>query len=169
MKGGGTLIDEYIDKYGRRLYGLCITLCADRFDADDLYQDTWLKAYRKFNLYNTEKPFEAWVTGICVNTYRDYLRKKKIRDLFDIFDTNDEKDKFLNDIPDKVKADYTELHWAINKLPEKLRVTIILFYFYDMKEKQVAESLGIPVGTVKSRLNQAKKSLRKELSDETDL
>lgn len=72
----------------------------------------------------------------------------------------------LESVPASEKKDYTALHEAIGRLPEKLRITVILFYFHDMKENQVAESLGIPPGTVKSRLNNARKILRKELSDE---
>ena len=105
MKGGVELIDEYIEKYGRRLYGLCITLCADRFDADDLYQETWIKAYKKLHLYDEKRPFEGWLTGICVNTYRDYLRKKKLYDTFNAFGTSDEKKK-CSEWGDKILTEY---------------------------------------------------------------
>ena len=76
-EGGGRVLDEYIEKHGRRLYGLCRTLCQNPDDADDLYQETWLKAHKKFDHYNPEYEFEGWLTRICVNTYKDQLRKKK--------------------------------------------------------------------------------------------
>jgi len=53
-KGVGRVLDEYIEKYGRRLYGLCRTLCKNLGDADDLYQKTWLKVYQKLAQYNPE-------------------------------------------------------------------------------------------------------------------
>ena len=73
------MINYYIEQYGKRLYGLCMTLCASVPDADDLYQETWLKAMKKLDSYNTDKPFEPWITRIAVNTYKDMARRKKRR------------------------------------------------------------------------------------------
>ena len=55
-EGGGRVLDEYIEKHGRRLYGLCRTLCQNPVDADDLYQETWLKVHQKFNQYDPRRP-----------------------------------------------------------------------------------------------------------------
>ena len=52
------MLDNYISEYGTRLYGLCVTLCADRHNADDLYQETWLRALKRFDSYDRTKPFE---------------------------------------------------------------------------------------------------------------
>ena len=68
-------MDRYIQAHGRRLFGLCLTLCAHRQDAEDLYQDTWLKALAHFHQYDPNRPFEPWLTRICVNTYRNSLRR----------------------------------------------------------------------------------------------
>lgn len=160
------MIDQYITKFGKRLYGLCVTLCANAFDADDLYQETWLKVLRKIEQYDTSKPFEAWLTGICVNTYRDLIRHKKRSPMFDSFTSTEEKDAVFANISQPEKDDYSDLHNAVNRLPEKLRVTVILHYFHDLDEKRTAMALGIPNGTVKSRLNKAKKLLRKELDNQ---
>ncbi|MCM1544667.1 MAG: RNA polymerase sigma factor [Ruminococcus sp.] len=157
------MIDQYIYKYGKRLYGLCVTLCADAFDADDLYQETWLKALRRIEQYDPSKPFEAWLTSICVNTYRDLSRRKKRSPMFDGFTSTEDKDKAIADVSQPEKEDFSDLHDAINRLPEKLRITVILHYFHDLDEKRTAAALSIPNGTVKSRLNKAKKLLRKEL------
>lgn len=53
------MIDPYIQQYGRRLYGLCRHLCANVLDADDLYQETWMKAVKNFARYDPAKPFDA--------------------------------------------------------------------------------------------------------------
>lgn len=163
------MINEYIYKYGRRLYGLCLTLCANSHDAEDLYQDTWLKVLNSLPQYDTTKDFEPWLTAICVNTYRDMLRRFVRNPVFNLFNSNEEKAKVLNNVAAPQKDDYSDLHTAINGLPEKLRVTVILFYFQDMDITSVAQILGIPPGTVKSRLNKAKKLLKEVLTNETDL
>ena len=79
------MINDYISLYGKRLYGLCVKLCGNTVDADDLYQETWLKAYQKILQYDTVRSFEGWITGICVNTYRDLLRKQKRSPVYNQF------------------------------------------------------------------------------------
>ncbi len=162
-------IDQYIQQHGRRLFGLCMTLCADRFSAEDLYQETWLRVCRRIGQYDPRREFEPWLTGICVNAYRDELRKRKLSRLFDGFATTEEKEQTINSVEASQPEDHSDLHSAIERLPEKLRTAVILHYFHDMKHEQTAAALGIPVGTVKSRLNQAKKLLREELQYEADI
>ncbi len=163
------MLNQYIEQYGRRLYGLCMKLCKSPAEADDLYQETWLKACQKFSQYDPARPFEAWITGICVNAYRDLLRKRRRSPVFDGFSTTEEKDLIMGAVALPEKEDYSYLHTAIDRLPQKMRTTVILHYFHGLDEARTAEALGIPVGTVKSRLHQAKKKLRKELRDEFDL
>lgn len=162
------MIDQYIRQYGKRLYGLCLKLCANSFDADDLYQDTWLRVLKCIHQYDPTQPFEPWLTKICVNTYRNALRRIA-RSPFLQFRTGEEQEDFFRRIPVPEKEDYAELRQAIDGLPEKLRLTVILFYFQDMNTAAVAQTLGVPEGTVKSRLSKARKLLKEVLERETDL
>ena len=161
-------MDQYIRKYGKRLYGLCMTLCADKHEADDLYQDTWVKVLKRFDTYDPSRDFEPWLTRLCVNTYRDRLRRLS-RSPFMNFSSNETKDAFLLTATAPEKEDYSDLYAAIDQLPEKLRLTIILFYFEDMDIEKTAQTLGIPTGTVKSRLHKARIQLKEVLGRETDL
>ena len=161
-------MDQYIRKYGKRLYGLCMTLCADKHEADDLYQDTWVKVLKRFDTYDPSRDFEPWMTRLCVNTYRDRLRRLS-RSPFLNFSSNETKDAFLLTATAPEKEDYSDLYAAIDQLPEKLRLTIILFYFEDMDIEKTAQTLGIPTGTVKSRLHKARIQLKEVLGRETDL
>lgn len=163
------MLDPYIQKYGRRLYGLCLTLCANKFDADDLYQTTWLKAMEHFNQYQENLPFEPWLTRICINTYRSRLRRIARSPIFNAFRSDEEKAHVLECTPTPEPEDYSELHSAIDHLPEKLRLTVVLFYFENMDITTISTVLNIPPGTVKSRLNKARKKLKEELQDETNL
>ena len=161
-------MDQYIRKYGKRLYGLCMTLCADKHEADDLYQDTWVKVLKRFDTYDPSRDFEPWLTRLCVNTYRDRLRRLS-RSPFLNFSSNETKEAFLLTATAPEKEDYSNLYAAIDQLPEKLRLTIILFYFQDMDIEKTAQTLGIPTGTVKSRLHKARIQLKEVLGRETDL
>lgn len=162
------MVDQYIRQYGTRLYGLCLSLCANAFEADDLYQDTWLQVVKNISRYDPSREFEPWLTKICINTYRNTLRRIARSPLLH-FQTSEEKDAFLQSVPAPERPDYSPLYEAIGRLPEKLRLTVILFYFEDMDTASTAQLLGIPEGTVKSRLNKARKQLKEVLCRESDL
>ena len=162
------MIDQYIRQYGRRLYGLCRSLCADPFDADELYQETWLRVVKHIARYDPRREFEPWLTRICVNTYRSILRRLAKAPLLD-FSNGEEKDRLLASVPAPEETDYAPLYEAVDRLTEKLRLTVILFYFRGEDLASTAQILNIPVGTAKSRLNKARKRLKEVLADETDL
>ncbi len=163
------MIDDYIQQYGKRLYGFCLTLCANPCDADDLYQDTWLKVVKNISQYNPSQEFEPWLTKICINTYRNSLRRLIRSPIFNGFSSEEEKSAVMEQAPAPEQPDYSSLHDSINRLPEKLRITVILFYFQNMDVVSVSQILNIPPGTVKSRLNKARKLLKEVLTDEADL
>jgi len=109
-----------------------------------------------------EGHFDKWLFSICVNTYKDsqrlFWRKRQVG-----FSSDEKKDFFLNSVPDCNKSnveDYIALRQSVDNLPSKQKIVINLIYFKDLTEADVAEILGIPVGTVKSRLHKAKKLLK---------
>lgn len=157
------MTDELIRQYGKRLYGLCVALCRDRDAADDLYQETWLKVLKGIDTYDSARDFEPWLTKICVNTYRSFRRKRQKSPVYDNFLTAEEKDFALNSVAAREQTGDRELRDAVSRLPEKLRVTVILCYFHDMDIRTAAAVLRIPEGTVKSRLNRARGILREAL------
>ena len=160
-------MDQYIRQYGRRLYGLCRSLCRNVQDADDLYQDTWLKALDKLDSYDPGLPFEPWITRICVNTYRSGLRRLARSPLLD-FSSGEDKERLLACVPAPEEKDYGPLYEAVGRLPEKLRLAVVLFYFQGEDLASAAGILNLPVGTVKSRLSRARKLLKEALANETD-
>ncbi len=145
-----------------------MTLCTDPYEAEDLYQETWLKVVRNISRYDPAREFEPWLTKICVNTYRNTLRRIARSPVLSFRDTR-EKDTMMQSVPAPEKKDYEPLYEAVRNLPEKMRLTVVLFYFEDMDIRSAAEVLGVPPGTVKSRLSKARKLLKEVLGDETDL
>lgn len=159
-------MEDKIKVYGPRLFGLCMTLCKNKHDAWDLYQETWLRAYERQGQYNSSGTYEGWLTAICVNRYRDYLRRLKIAPFFDWFSSTEEKDVVIQEIPTEETEDYSDIREAVDRLPDKFREAVILYYFEEKDIKRTAEIIGIPVGTVKSRLMKARKLLKEVLQDE---
>ncbi len=154
--------------YSRDLSRLCLSLCTSPQDAEDLFQDTWLRALRNYSKYDESKPFDKWLFTICVNTFKNTLKlsynKRKAE-----FPTLEDKERFLNSIPDESSLTletYLELRKIISDLPKSLRTVLILKSFRDYSIKEISEMLRIPEGTVKSRLYRAKEIIRRRLNDE---
>lgn len=143
---------------------LCVSLCRNISDAEDLYQDTWLKVIRKYQKYDEHRPFDKWLFTICVNTFKDHQKSFWIKKQLHFF-SNEEKELFLSSIPgisdvEDKSEDYITLLNCLSELPPKYKMIISLVYFRNYTEKDVADILKIPIGTVKSRLHKAKKILK---------
>lgn len=156
--------EKLVTDYGLSLTKLCSSLCNNRCDAEDLYQSTWEKAIKKYRQYDSTKPFDKWLFTICINTYRDVLRRFDSKKILK-FNSSDEQDNFLSTIADSSvdKDEYIALHNALHNLSPQHREVVALYYFKDYSVYELSEILGVPEGTVKSRLHCAREQLRKEL------
>lgn len=157
-------MDKAIARYGARLYGLCLKLCANPYDAQDLYQDTWLKAYRARQRYDPARDYGVWLTRICVNTHRDHLRRDRLYRLLHI--TRGDPEALLQGAAAPERDDWSEVREAVDALPESLRQAVLLYYYHDCDIAQTAQTLGIPPGTVKSRLSKARALLKGRLMED---
>ncbi len=160
--------DSYITRYSAELTRLCISLCGRKADAEDLFQETWHKAIKYYSKYDKSMQFDKWLFSICVNTYKNILKSAYNRKSYD-FVTEEEKTEFINSIPDiseDNKQDYFELHEAVENLPKKQKLVLVMYYFKDYTVKEISEILKLPEGTVKSRLHSAKSTIKRRLENE---
>jgi RNA polymerase sigma-70 factor (ECF subfamily) len=157
------------------LYALAVRLTGNRTEAQDIVQDTLLRAFRGFGrLRNREWP-RLWLTRVLTNAFRDRLRADhgeevvSVDDDFDLFDKIVEEDPFP--YSDRVHLDFLELFddasiiQVLQRLDPAQRVALILAYVYGYKAREVAEIIGAPLGTVLARLHRARKRLERELWD----
>lgn len=171
-KAGKTdLLEILIDRHKNSLYKFCYYLASNKHDADDLFQDTWVRVMQNVGSFDEKKVFCNWLFSIALNSYRDRYRKAKrwLNKFMDFF-SNDEKEAELSNVqnsglsPDEQAVDNElkkNLTDSINSLEDTFRIPIILFYFKELRYEDIAEILDIPSGTVKSRLNAGKAKLRK--------
>lgn len=168
-QGGEDLtdFDRYTAEYSPELTRFCMKLCGNVHDAEDLFQDTWARAFERIDQYDAIYSFKKWLFAICANTFKN-AKKNKYHSSKVLFSSQEEKEAFLRSIPAKEQDidAYLDLHIAIHALPKKHRVVLILYYFREFSQSEIAGMLGIPEGTVKSRLNTAKKLLKRRLTDE---
>lgn len=168
-------MEDIIRQHEDDLYSLCRKLAGSKQDADDLYQQTWLKAILKAQSYKN-KSFRNWLYTICLNIYRDDFRKSKSRGKVTVDMKDAEaKEYAIASASDGVSAEniaiknYTksQLYLKVSRLPDKHRLPVILHYFEEMDYTECAKALNIPVGTIKSRLNSARKMLLEEMENDS--
>lgn len=139
----------------KTLFHVAFSILHDEQDCADAVQEAIVKAYaQRENLQNSAY-FKTWLTRIVINECYNLLRKKK--------HYTDFCEEVLADksyLRDYIKEEYLDLYQAISKLEEKEKICVLLFYMEDYSVSQIAEVLKVPQGTVKSRLNRARKQLK---------
>jgi|SRR5258708_36193997 RNA polymerase sigma-70 factor (ECF subfamily) len=141
-------------RYARALVG-------DRDGADDLVQDTLERAVRKFHLWRPGD-LRAWLFSIMHNVFVNQLKSRKIPYSVDIDDT-----MIAAHIPTVTSVDVLDLQRALLVLAPEQREVVLLVALEDMTYAEVSTSLGIPIGTVMSRLSRGREKLRRSMSGES--
>ncbi|MEW8956371.1 sigma-70 family RNA polymerase sigma factor [Clostridium sp.] len=147
-----------IRQHKESMYRVAKSILKIEEDVEDAVSEAILKAYTSIRNLKHSSMFKTWVIRIVINESNNLLKKRrKLISLDKIFMDNEGKEDTHKDI---------SLYEAINSLEEELRVTTILFYFDDMSYRDIASILDIKEGTVKSRLNRARKKLYMLLKEE---
>lgn len=164
-KGKKRAQDALYARYSSMAYGVCLRYTKNKFDAEDVMQEAWVKIYKKIDTYSLNNSFEGWVRRIMVNTaithYRKNLKHAYQSDVTELAYTRDEhQDGFMH-------AEYTreELMKCINALPDGYRMVFNMYVIEGYKHKEIAEQLEIDINTSKSQLSRAKKYLQRELKE----
>jgi RNA polymerase sigma-70 factor (ECF subfamily) len=155
------------------LYSFCCKLTGSRSDAQDLFQDTWVKAIGNLHRCAPDKRFINWLFTICINLYRDKYRKvtrwlKVLKSYLssEHMETEMENVKSQEAGPaEKALKSQQEaaVRRALASLKDTMRLPLILYYYREFSHAEIAEMLGIPGGTVKSRLAAGRSHIKKML------
>lgn len=169
-------LENCINKYGTDIYSFCKYITADTTQADDLYQDTFLKAMELSEKIEYDKNPKSYLLSIAVrlwnNRKRKYAWRRRIADIQPLVEEESlyKSQSQEASIEDQIisKEEKKFVNNAINSLPQRFKVILLLYYMEDLSVLQIADILNIPNGTVKSRLYKARKLLKKELEDIID-
>jgi RNA polymerase sigma-70 factor (ECF subfamily) len=153
-----------VERHERRVYNLALRMTGREEDARDAAQDAFLTALRKLSSFRGEAAFTTWMHRVTVNACYDLLRKRQRQPLLDLGDDDRARPE---PPPAADPADATSLSFdvqrALLEVPEDFRVVMILHDVQDLPQEEVSAILGIPVGTVKSRLHRGRVALAKAL------
>ena len=163
-------------QYSRQLYSAAMRMARNTADAEDLVQETFLKAYRAYDTFEEGTNLKAWLYRILTNTYINKYRKESRRpsetDLGDVEDLylyrrlgSEDTADVSRTTEDRVLDGLVEsdIKAAVEELPENFRMPVLLADLEGFSYKEIAEILDIPIGTVMSRLHRGRKAMQKRL------
>ncbi len=177
-EGNLAAFSELVDRYKKPIFHLALRMLRNREEAEDSAQETFLRAFRSIDTFEEGRRFSPWLYQIASNLCRDVLRKRSIRGFTQSLDAPIDDDgelypQYARDEkgPDELAVE-GELREAVldavDRLPDKYRVVIVLRHLQDLSYQEIADVLDIPIGTVKTRLFRAREALRADLDDVVD-
>lgn len=163
-RGDREAMEELIGRFERPLFYYLRRLVDNEADAWNLLQETWIRAMGSIGRLRDPKNLAAWLYGIARNGAMGHLRRRYSRE--QLLDSTAD----LADVEDSTHLpafeDAEEVHYGLSRLSVPHRDVLTLFFLQDLTLEQIAEVLGVPVGTVKSRLHYAKFHLKAVLEKE---
>lgn len=176
IDGDYEAFDRFVKMYQRKIYALAFNLTHNQMDAQDVTQEVFLTIFRKAHTFQGKSAFSSWVYRVALNSVYMKLRSKKkdqsisIEDAFPSFNgagyhqevirdwsENAESLMFSNETKKIIKG-------AVDQLPEKEKITFILRDVEGLSTEATAQTLGLSISAVKSRLHRSRLFLRKKLS-----
>ncbi len=168
QKGDDQAFTQLVEAYQKPVYNLCYRMLGEPESAEDAAQETFLRAYQHLDRYDAKRSFATWLLSIAAHYCIDRLRRRK----FSMFSIDEEDEDGMSfDLPDADapnperesirKEEKDKLHGILASLDETDRAAIVMRYWHDASEVEIAESLGLTVSAVKSRLHRARLALGK--------
>lgn len=154
------------EKFYGKMLGACMRYSKDREQARDILQDGFLKVFSNIKLYKGTGSFEGWVRKIIINTALDYLRKRKHLIQYTDSDFVEENAEELacEENSEYLNISTNDIMQAVQQLPTAYRTVFNMFVIDDFSHQEIADELGINIGTSKSNLSKAKVHLKKALT-----
>lgn len=163
-------LENYIYAYGKDLYSFCCHVTRSRQEADDLYQDTFLKMYEMGEKVVVRTNPKSFLMSVALNLYRNHKRKLSVRQR--IIGVSVAVDEAADSVADEergtedlvvAKEECLLVREMVRKLPDKYRIPILLYYMEGVSIAEIAALLQMSENTVKTRMRRAKKILKERL------
>ena len=166
QQGNQDAFTYLVETYQKPVYNLCYRMLGEPESAEDAAQETFLRVYQHLHRYDRKRPFATWMLSIAAHYCIDRLRKRKFA-IFSIDQEDDEGPAF--ELPDPAAPDpeaesvkreaRDRLHGLLGSLDGTDRAAVIMRYWHDLSEAEIAEALHLTVSAVKSRLHRARREL----------
>jgi RNA polymerase sigma-70 factor (ECF subfamily) len=161
LHGDETAYANIVEAYQKPVYNLCYRMLGDEFDAEDAAQETFWRAYQALSRYDPQRPFPTWLLSIAAHYCIDQQRKRHIPLLsVDLLPEEQAPDPAPN--PEGVVSkmeETSQMRQLLLILGPQDRAAVILRYWYEFSEEEIARALSLTTSAVKSRLHRARKEL----------
>lgn len=165
VSGDRAAFDTLMRTHEDRVFSVCLRILRDRDTALDATQDTFLTVFRKVGQFEGRSALSTWIYRVAVNTCYDYLRRAKRRATENLPDHLDPSDPAAESALESASVRH-EIEAALAAIPADFRDAVILSDLEGLLLPEVAEVLGIPVGTVKSRVFRGRRLLAQHLGNQ---
>jgi len=174
QQGNDEAFTYLVETYQKPVYNLCYRMVGEPEEAEDAAQETFLRAYQNLHRYDPSRSFGTWILSIAAHYCIDRLRKRKFA-VFSMDAENEDGSSF--ELPDPAspdpevesvtKEERDRLHLMLKDLDTTDRAAVIMRYWYDFSEVEIAKSLKLTVSAVKSRLHRSRRALAGMWQEET--
>ena len=162
LEGNMSAFDSLVNKYSSLVHGLAYHVLGSFQDAEDLAQEAFIKAYDNLSVLKDEAKFGSWLRIITLNLCKMWLRKSKGKAALQPVASATPKDVRIDEELEE------SVHEALSALSPNNQLVIILFYLQGFSYKQISDFLNLPVSTIQSRLQRARKQLRRRFLEMAD-
>jgi RNA polymerase sigma-70 factor (ECF subfamily) len=154
--GDSSAFGSLVQRHQPRIYNLCLRVTGSAHDAEDACQDAFVSAFRKLSTFKGDAAFTTWMHRVAVNACYDHLRRRQRQPMLHAVpdDLEDREREAGPPVPDHADALATALDVAeaLARVPEDFRIALVLADVQDLPYDEIARVLGVPIGTVKSRV-----------------
>ena len=167
-RGEAAAYGELVTRYQRMVFNVCYRMLGERRDAEDLAQESFIRAFRRLDSFDVERPFGPWMRRLATNLCLNHLQRRRLQ----LFELEEERQP----LPAKgqpgpegaqLRREQSQrIRAAIADLPPHYRAVIELRHFQELNYAEIAETLDIPMSDVKSHLFRARRALADALADE---
>ena len=165
LKGDTQYFSYFVDKYKDIVYSIAFKVLRNREDAEEMAQESFIKAFKSLNSFNGNAKFSTWLYRITYNNCISEVRKKKLKFVStdDVQISDEPEEMNLDGIPAENRAKYVKE--ALEKLPEDEYTLILLYYFEDKSVEEIGEITKMTESNVKVKLFRARKKLYSILNE----
>lgn len=160
QQGNQQAFRQLYEAYHRRIYALCWRMLADKDSAEDVCQEVFVQLWQKIHNFRGESKFSTWLHSVATNIVLNHIRKHKtwIQRIFSI------EDQVVEDVSVEM-PECSNLDKKIQTLPERARLVFVLFAIEGYRHEEIANMLGMAVGSSKAQYHRARNLLRESLSE----
>ena len=165
LKGDTQCFSHLVDKYKDIVYSIALKVLRNNEDAEEMAQESFIKAYKSLNTFKGTAKFSTWLYRITYNNCISEVRKKKLKFVStdDIQISDEPEEMNFDDIPEENRAKYVKA--ALDKLPEEEYTIILLYYFEDKSVEEIGQITKLSESNVKVKLFRARKKLNSILKE----